>query len=148
MTTERVCRDCGERIAAADDAPTVLDDPGLCDRCSAETAQSPDTPADQSRRTRWIAVAVGLAGVAVALIGVTIARKHTVADQASGADDYGYGDDAADDDFDDFGGFWGGSARTAETSPGSTTAPSATGPTISRWRTESAICPPSASTPA
>lgn len=108
MTTERVCRDCGKPIAA-DDAPTVLDDPGLCDRCSAETAQSPDTPADRSRRTRWIAVAVGLAGAAVALIGVTIARKHGGADQAWGGDDYGYGDDdAADDDlddFDDFGGF-------------------------------------------
>lgn len=42
MTTERVCRDCGKPIAA-DDAPTVLDDPGLCDRCSAEPL---------SRRTR------------------------------------------------------------------------------------------------
>lgn len=103
MTTERVCRDCGEPITE-DEAPTVVDDPGLCDRCSAETALSSDTRADGSRRTRWIAVAVGLAGATVALIGVTIARKRGGADQTWGGDDYGYGDNA-DDDLDDFGGF-------------------------------------------
>lgn len=103
MTTERVCRDCGEPITE-DEAPTVLDDPGLCARCSAETALSPDTPADGSRRTWWTAVAVGLAGATVALIGVAIARKRGGADQAWAGDDCGYGDDKFDD-FDDFGGF-------------------------------------------
>lgn len=109
MTTERVCRDCGEPMIE-DEAPTVLDDPGLCDRCSAKTALSPDARADGSRRTRWMAVAVGLAGVTVALIGVVIARKRGRADDGGGGDDYGYGDDDdadddLDDEFDDFGGF-------------------------------------------
>lgn len=73
---------------------------------------------------------------------MTIARKHGGADQAWGGDDYGYGDDdAADDDLDDFDDF-GGSARTAVTRPGSTTAPSATGSTISRWRRASMGSPP------
>ena len=112
MTTEPVCRDCGKPITADDD-PTVLDDPVLCDSCSDEAAQSPDMPADRSRRTRWIVVAVVLAGAAVALIGVTIARKQGRADQAWGGDDDGYDDAAADlddesddfDDLEDFGGF-------------------------------------------
>lgn len=110
MTTGRVCRDCGEPTTE-NEVPTVFDDPSLCDRCLAETAQSPDTPADRSRRTRWIAVSFGLAGAAVALIGVTIARKRGGADQARGVHDHGYGDeDDADlddelDDFDAYGGF-------------------------------------------
>lgn len=107
MTTESVCRDCGEPITE-EDAPTVLDDPGLCDRCSAETALSPDARGDGSRRTRWIAVAVGLAGATVALIGVTIACGVGELIRPGG-DDYGYGDDDdADDDLDgelNFGGF-------------------------------------------
>lgn len=105
MTTESVCRDCGEPFTE-EDAPTVLDDPGLCDRCSAETALSPDARGDGSRRTRWIAFAVGLAGATVALIGVTIARGVGELIRPGG-DDYGYGDED-DDDLDDelnFGGF-------------------------------------------
>jgi hypothetical protein len=86
------------------------DHPGLCDRCSAETALTPDAPADGSRRSRWMAVAVGLAGAAVALIGVAIAHKHEGSDQEgrdSCGDDDGGDDDLDDesDDFDDFGGF-------------------------------------------
>lgn len=113
MTTEHVCRDCAEPITQ-DDAPTVLDDPGLCDRCSAEAAPSPDTRAAARRRTRWIVGAVGLAGATVALIGVTIARKRGGADRAWVGHDYRYGDDAdddldddLDDEFDDFGDFGG-----------------------------------------
>jgi hypothetical protein len=102
MTTERRCRDCGEPTAE-NEAATVLDEPILCDRCSAESAQSPDTPGDYGRRARWIAVAVGLAGAAAAFIGVTIARKPGGADQAWADDDHDLeDDDYEDDDFDGF----------------------------------------------
>lgn len=103
MTTERLCRDCGEPITE-DEAPTVVDEPGLCDRCSAESIRSPNATADRrGRGARWIAVAVavGVAGAVAAVIGVMITRKQGGTDQAWAEDDYAY----EVDDLDDFGGF-------------------------------------------